>query len=163
MNDFTHQKPINTRAAAIMVIEIDGATFYLPQIDLITFENVQQLLGAENQDLNVATINVSGKMIPVYCLSKDFELLNYIPDERKVCIITGCRDQRFGILCDKIQKLNYTEIRFEPVPACMQTANTPLSSFFLFRSESGGANMGMMLRNDSILHFLEKTREQIAA
>jgi len=164
MSDFVQdRKQANARAATIMAIEIDGEAFYLPQVDLITFENTQQLLASEKQDLSVASINIGAQTIPVYCLSKDFDLLNYIPDERKVCIISGCKDQRFGFLCDKIQKLSYSEIKFEPVPDCMRTANTPLSSLFLFRPESGGADLGMMLRNDSILHFLKKSQQDKVA
>jgi len=151
------------QSATIMAISIDGQVFYLPQVDLITFENTQQLVEPEQQGLSVASIKIGAQTIPVYCLSNDFELLNHIPDERKVCIITGFRDKRFGILCDKIQKLSYSEIRLEPIPACMNTQSTPLSSLFLYRGQSGVSEMGMMLRNQSLFHYLHDMQEDKAA
>jgi len=152
-----------SQAATIMAIELDGKTYYLPQVDLITFESTHQLLKPGEDGQSVATIEIADQLVPIYCLSKDFELLKQIPDKRKVCIISGYKDRRFGFLCDNIQKLSYSEIRFEPVPACMSTENSPLSSLFLFRQEVGGIEMGMMLRSQSLLQFLDNSHQSVAA
>lgn len=146
------------QGATIMAIELDGQHYYLPQVDLITFENTQQLRSKEKPGTEVATILIGSELVPVYCLSKDFELLDYVPDNRKVCIVTGYKNKRFGILCDKIHKLNYTEIKFEPVPACMAGVDTPVSSLFLYRPDSSGLEMGMMLRNQSLMEYLDSVQ-----
>lgn len=151
------------QSATIMAVELDGKSYYLPQVDLITFENIHNLQKADKSDSSVASITIGSNSIPVYCLSKDFELLDYIPDERKVCFISGRGDRRFGILCDKIHKLSYTEIKFESVPACMDTQSSPLSALFLYRSEIGGIQIGMLLRSQSLLSFLDNSLKFNAA
>jgi len=158
-----HHKKEGAQSATIMAIELDGEIYYLPQVDLITFENTQHLQESNKDGRSVASIKVGDHIVPIYCLSKDFELLNQIPDERKVCVISGYGDRRFGFLCDKIQKLSYSKIKLEPVPACMSAQNSPLSSLFLYRMESGGIELGMMLRSQSLLSFLDNSLKFDAA
>lgn len=159
----TRNRKDSGQSATIMAVELDSKTYYLPQVDLITFENIHNLEEAEKSDSSVAAITIGSYSIPVYCLSDDFELLDYIPDERKVCIISGHGDRQFGILCDKIHKLSYTEIKFESVPACMNTQSSPLSDLFLYRPEIGDIQMGMMLRSQSLLSFLDNSLKFNAA
>jgi len=159
----SQNKKTGAQAATIMAIELDKETYYLPQVDLITFENTHNLQKPDNAEQSVATVKAGTHLIPIYCFSKNFELLNHIPDERKVCVISGYGDRRFGFLCDKIQKLSYSEIKIEPVPACMRVQNSPLSSLFLYRPEFGGIEVGMMLRSQSLLSFLDNNLKFKAA
>jgi len=153
----------NLQSATIMAIEIDSQLYYLPQVDLITFENTSQLGEALKDGKSVASVEFAGKYIPIYCLSKDFDLLNYIPANRKVCVITGYKERRFAILCDKIKKLSYSEIKFEPVPLCMESHTTPLSSLFLYRKDTGETELGMLLRSQTLFDYLQSDLQFEAA
>lgn len=134
----------------------------MPQNDLITFENRQSLRPPSTENKAVACLEIANQDLPVYCLSAEFELLKDIPDERSVCIVMACGDHRLGLLCDKIHKLDFQQIRIENIPVCMRTKNTPLNQLFLYRDEAGRVDMGMMLRNDSLIKYLDMCENRAA-
>jgi len=150
------------QAISIIALEIDSQVFYMPQSDLMTFENRQSLKQQSGEEKSVAMMEIANHQCPVYCLSADFELLNHIPDERSVCIVTAYNNQRLGLLCDKIHKLEFEQIRIENIPVCMKSKNTPISRLFLYRDEAGLVDLGMMLRNDSLIKYLNVCENEVA-
>jgi chemotaxis signal transduction protein len=145
-----------------MTIELDAGKVYIPQSDVITFEDTNQLVSQGLDDLTIASVEFNGQLIPVFCLSDDFDLLDYIPDKRKVCVIIGYQNRAIGLLCNNIHLLEYSDIKVEAVPGCMTGENTPLSTLFLFRHEMMEARMGLMIRAQSLIEFVDKTRRQYA-
>ena len=46
----TRNRKGSGQSATIMAVELDSKTYYLPQVDLITFENIHNLQEAEKSD-----------------------------------------------------------------------------------------------------------------
>lgn len=150
------------REFRIMSLELDGCELFIPQTDVITFEDTQQLLSQSSDDLSIASVGFNEQIIPVFCLSDDFELLEYIPEKRKVCVIVGYQDRAVGLLCNNIHILSYKELKIEALPGCMKAKNTPLSTLFMYRQELKEAALGLMLRSESLIRYIDNEHQACA-
>lgn len=138
----------------IIILEFDGGEAMIPQADIISFENAYNSESHDSYDNSVASISIKGQLIPVFCLSGNYELLDYVPDTRAVCIVVGINNKMIAILFDKIKNLDFTEIKIESLPECMGAEETPVSNILLYRQNTGSTNIGLLLRSQSLVHYI---------
>lgn len=139
----------------VMILELGEDSVLIPQADIIGFENTYDIVKEENSGKSVASIIIKEQLVPVFCLSDTYELLNHIPDSRSVCVVVCNKSKVMAVLFDRIRTLDYTVIKFQAIPDCMVDEETPISNLLLYRQGSEVPYIGLMLRGTSLVNYIE--------
>lgn len=138
----------------IMMLSLDRLNIFIPQVDILTFEGVQEVNLSDKQQHSVGNLQQNDRNIPAFCLSDEFELLEEIPEKRSICVILREQNSYIGLLCNEIRALEYAEINIQSLPACMAAAPTPLDALFIYRQQDNESHFGMLIRTNTLDNYI---------
>ncbi len=134
----------------------DGLELLIPQDDVISVESVYELSTKTDQHKYLGYIPFQGSRIPVYSLSENLQLMSFVADNRAQCVVLKYSAGWFALLCQEIKNFQLSDIRFEPLPACMNHPAMPLTHLAQYRSSSRDTQLGLISNADIIMHYLEQ-------
>ena len=113
------------------ILTIDGRRFFLPQKEIHSLELVIDINKIDPLTQAVGWFLEENQKWPLYCLDRELNILTYIPQSRKTCVLIRDRDFNFGILCDQINSLDDYHPMTYPIPKCMRTPGLPFERLIL--------------------------------
>lgn len=136
-------RPVNSSTsilgcdADLALLSMDGLKLVLPQSAI---QSIEPVLDVEECDQNAAIAGFlvfEGERRPVHCLSKDFTALQRMPEARRVCVVLSSAQGYFCLLCDSVRLLKREHAKMTPLPACMDTENSPFQGLAILDQGMG--------------------------
>lgn len=137
-------------------LSFDDLELLIPQDDVVSVESVYELNTKTDQNKFLGYIPFQSSRIPVYSLSASLELMPFVADNRAQCVVVKYSGGWFALLCQEIRNFQLTDIRFEPVPACMNHSAMPLTHLALYSNAGGDRQLGLVSHADLIMHYIEQ-------
>lgn len=138
----------------IMSIRIDQAEFLIAQDEVVRFESMPELDSRNKPRHSLGTFSVNGQEIPVYCLSDELELLDYIPEGRETCMLLHKENRMIGLICTEFKALDYILFNIQDMPECMSHNKSPISALCVYQLKDGIPVIGKILTADAIDAYL---------
>ncbi len=120
----------------LALLTIDNYQWLLPQTEVHSLELLSDIDPEVRAPNAVGALPLAGEWWPVYCLSGEFNILQRIPEQRRVCVMLDNKADRLALACDQIETLNPPP-PLSPVPASMASPNSPLCALTLINAELG--------------------------
>lgn len=122
-----------SRPGRYAVLTMDKQPLLIPQHELLSLEPAQDLKRfPRGPRRSVGHISLGQDQVPVYCLSRQLELMNIAPAERRVCtLLQSPQHGLFGLLCDQVSTLHADARNTRTLPACMRLPDTPIRTLIL--------------------------------
>lgn len=129
--------PILKQLHHYAALQLDGRRLLLPQSEVFSLEPTQDLDASEADGVGiVGYITLTGKMVPVYCFTRELVLSEIIPEVYRLCVLLqGQQGVLFGILCNNVTAIETANSQLLPVPNCMRLPNMPICSLLLSDEE----------------------------
>lgn len=121
----------------LAVLTMDGRRLLVPQGEIQSLEPLLDMAREGSSPYTVGTIAFAGHWWPVYCLSRELEVLREIPLTRRLCGLLNDGNHQFALVCDQIEPLAEERPRLRPLPVCMATPDSPLLALLIQRGELG--------------------------
>lgn len=138
----------------IISIHIDQAEFFIDEKEVITFESIPELDISNKPSNSLGTFNVKGQTTPVYCLSSELELLDYIPEDRGTCVVLGKDGRYIGLICSEYRAFEFSMFKIQDLPECMAHKKSPVRSLCVYQLKDGIPAIGKMLTADVIDSYI---------
>jgi hypothetical protein len=88
-------------------------------------------IGTSSTGGSVGVVTLNEAVLPVYNFDEQLQLAGGGKDNCCACACLGNSRAAFGLLCDKLEIVDGVSLQIVALPACMQSANTPVQSLAL--------------------------------
>jgi hypothetical protein len=112
------------------LLHLGETRLLLAQADIRDIEVADDIDPDEAPPGGVGRIRVGRQTHPVYSLSEEFELMNGIPEQRRMCVLLAYQGGLYGLVCDRVEILE-TPADFYPLPECMRLESSPVEALTL--------------------------------
>ena len=116
------------KSAAIATLHIDRLKLALAQDEIQSIEPAMDVEVVVQEGYSIGWVFSNKKFWPAYCLSGNLDIWDQVPESRKLCVLLKSRKGHFALLCDQISFIDQANLRFQPIPICMQTIRSPLQA-----------------------------------
>ena len=159
MNSQMSRHQLNSNVGAVqelMVVTIDSFNMLVPREDIKTFESIHDLETGDLCKNSIGWMRYLGSKLPVYCFTGDFEMSNYLLENRPICVVLNKVNLAF--MCSDIKLLNTPVESILPLPDCMAHSASPVHGFCLSQGDRIN-NKGMYCNSESINRFIESSKK----
>jgi len=125
-------------------LSFGGIEIIMPQTEIVSIESVYELERDKENKKYLGLIYKQGVKVPVYCFSAEMKVLTYLPEDRFQCVVIRSETGDFAVLCNEIKNVVLSDIRFEPIPKCMENASVPLTHLCLYKENENGMKVGLV-------------------
>jgi len=140
-----NNSPLNSNMAYhVSRLSFGGIEILMPQSDIVSIESIYELDRDKDNNKYLGLIYKQGTKIPVYCFSETMNVLTYLPEDRFQCVVVRSEYGDFAVLCNEIKNVVLSDIRFEPIPQCMDNGVVPLTHLCLYRENESGMKLGLV-------------------
>ena len=116
------------------LLDLGDLRLLIPQPEIRALEPTLDVEPAPDPGGSAAGwIPFEGERWPVYCLSRQLEPLARIPDSRRVCVLVGAGEHRFGLACDSVAPVAGTDVQSAPLPVCMASGYGAIDRLGLYQ------------------------------
>lgn len=106
--------------------------YLIPQGEVVAFEPAIDIDQVSMDDGSIGRIAYKNKQLPVYSFTSALELVQTLPESRRICVCLRHGDIQFGILCDEIDNVQDLDFTLFPIPECMQTDSCPVENLAVY-------------------------------
>jgi len=121
-------KPLD--GARYSLLYLGETRLLLAQADIRDIEAADDIVPDEAPPGGVGRVRVGRHTYPVYSLSDEFELMNGIPEQRRMCVLLAHQGGLYGLVCDRVEVMEIPA-DFYPLPECMRLASSPVEALTL--------------------------------
>jgi len=123
-------------------VTFDGVRLFLVQQEIYVVEIIEDVQ-TEVED-NEKAAGIMGwlahgeEQYPVFTLSSDLDILLYLPENRRYCVILQSEGTLFGLTCEDVFALpaKYA-LHPQPLPVVMRSEDTPIEKLVIHNQEVG--------------------------
>ena len=121
--------------AGWLVLAIGELRLALPQVDARQIELASDLEAPDGDGGEAGWLRRrGGARWPAYSLDPGLRPQRPAPAGQRLCVFFGTREDTRGLLCDRVWPLaEDDELRYEPLPACMNGARSPAAGLARFQ------------------------------
>jgi hypothetical protein len=119
--------------AVYALLSVDSRKLVLAQRDIRTLEPVADIIGkAVDRPGACGQLRFENRPWPVYALAEDLSVTEQIPSSRRVCALINRPGSYFAILCDRLDLVEETGLKFQPTPICMITPTCAIDTLAVY-------------------------------
>ncbi|MEN8800349.1 MAG: hypothetical protein ABF297_00010 [Thiogranum sp.] len=145
------------QVAEYALLGFSGIQLAIPQREVVSIDLVTDIDTGSAVDRRVGSLVKTSRQWPVYALSDSFEVLQYIPQQRRFCVSfgSGGDDNSFALVCDLVEAVSLdTADSVQPLPASIVTPVMPMQH--CFRHDNGLVLVSDQLRMQDYFLALEQ-------
>ena len=140
-----------------VMLRFDGIYLAFPSDDVLGVESFSSIRQDEIQVPAMGTLEWEDEELPVYGLSREFNLLQDI-HQRRFCVCLAAADpsERYAMVCETVEQyVMPDDTLIQELPKFMQILDTPVRS--LFRLED---NLVLLCTAESLGAFIAMSEKQ---
>lgn len=154
-----YDKLLDVSDDRIVSVSLGSATLLTPRNNILPLKSNNKIETANPVQGSLGWIKHGEQNTAVYSLSGDFDLRMSAYGDRTQCFILRHDNKYIGIACEDIQVLEYTTIKFQPLPECMKTDHSPIDSLCIYKNNDNNSHFGMIFTAASLFGYVSKLPE----
>ena len=127
----------SSRTRSYAVFAIDGVSLFVAQKSIHAFELVADVQPQKGWPNCIGSIAVRKEYWPAYCVDSNLEVTTLVPPERNVCVVFNTSQGFYGVLCDRVDRIDCESVRVIRIPRCMEMPEGPLEALGIFDRRIG--------------------------
>ncbi len=119
------------------LFRLGDTSFILASGEIYSVEHIEDIdIDHHKEDLAIGSISLRGNDWPVYCLDDDLTLISDITTDRNICTMLRMGDALFGVLCNSLNPVRFSEKQIQPVPESMVNPDAPFDAIVVLDDNS---------------------------